>query len=214
MSQLDQMRLTVTLQRQHLATLPVRTSGWAFLVGAMALGAQPTVGPACRSHSTELAVLHHRFADPVDARVATDALVRHIDHDDLEILEGGILVHPVGVEHTKVASFTSSTLLSDTAKRATSLQVVDTSIARLPVDLTLVDRALATTTADTHTVHAVALLGLVSQATSLVGTSGPAGTMDGRQLPELPGADTLAETQHVGLLAIPKLTKVLVGSHV
>merc|ERR1712094_77523 len=125
----------------------------------------------------------------------------------------GVLVNPVGVEHTKVAGLASGTLFRNVTEGAASLQVVDTGVAGLTVHLTLVDRALAATTADTHAVDAVTLLGLVAETTGLVGASGPSCPMDGGQLTELPGADTLAEAHHVGLLAVPHLTKVLVGSH-
>merc|ERR1711974_263503 len=70
------------------------------LVGPMALGAKTTVGTASGSDPAELTVLHHRSADPVDAWVVADELVRHINHDDLKELESGVRVHPVRVEHT------------------------------------------------------------------------------------------------------------------
>merc|ERR1711988_1191597 len=164
-------RLTVTLHLELLATLPVGTHRWTTLGGAVGLGAETTVGTASRGDTTELTVLVHRVDDPVDARITTDGLVGRIHHDDLEVLVGGIGVHPVGVEHTHVAGLAGHTLLGHAAQGAAGLEGGDTSIAGLSVHLTLVDRTLAATTADTHTVDAVALLGLVAKTASLVRTS-------------------------------------------
>ncbi len=50
---------------------------------------------------------------------------------------------------------------------------------------TLGNGLLATTTADTHAVDDIALLGLVTEAASLVGARGPRGTVDDVQLAEL-----------------------------
>lgn len=50
---------------------------------------------------------------------------------------------------------------------------------------TLWHRPLATTTAHTHAVDNVALLGFVSQAASLVGTRGTRGAVNDVQLAEL-----------------------------
>merc|ERR1711904_233995 len=151
----------------------------------MVLVAQTTIGTASRCDATELTMLHHRCADPVDARITTDALVGRINHDDLEILEGSSLVHPVRVEHTQVATFASGTLLGDTAQRSPGLQVVDTSVARLTIHLALVHWTLAATTTDANTVDAETLLSLVAEATSLVGAGRAGGAMDGGHLPQL-----------------------------
>merc|ERR1712230_11303 len=87
--------LTVTLHGEHLATLPVGAHGWLALGSTMSLAAQTTVRTTSRGDATKFAVLVGWGADPVDARVAADSLVRRIDHDDLEVLEGCILVDPV-----------------------------------------------------------------------------------------------------------------------
>merc|ERR1712094_137923 len=117
--------LTVTLEGEKLAALPVGTHGRATFVAAMSLGPEATVLPASRGDTTELTVLHHRCADPVDARIVANNFVGWIHHHDLKVLESGVLVHPVRVEHTEVATLASSALLSHTTQRAASLQVVD-----------------------------------------------------------------------------------------
>jgi len=211
---LSTRRLTVTLEAELLATLPVGTHRWTTLVGAMVLGAKTAVSFASGGESTELTVLVDRSADPVDARVTTDSLVGWVDHDDLEVLEGGILVNPVRVEDTEVSTLPGSTLLSDATQRPAGLQVVDTSIARLAINLTLVHRTLAASTTDAHTIDAEALLGLVSEATSLVRTGRAGGAVHCRHLTKLPGANTLEESHDIRLLTVPQLPKVLVCSHV
>lgn len=55
----------------------------------------------------------------------------------------------------------------------------------LTIGGTLGGRLLAATTADAHAVDDIALLGLVTQAASLVGTAGPRSTVDDVQLAEL-----------------------------
>jgi hypothetical protein len=46
---------------------------------------------ASGGQTAQLAVLHHRLADPVDARIAANGLVERIDKDDLVVLVGSIL---------------------------------------------------------------------------------------------------------------------------
>jgi len=117
--------------------------------------------------------------------------------------DGAYVVDPVGVEHTKVATSASDTLFGLGPEGATELEVVDTGVARLTVDLTLVDWTLAASTAHLGAVDHVALLGLVSETTGLVWTGWPGRTMGGRQLTQLPGANAQEETHHVGLLPVP-----------
>ena len=69
------------------------------------------------------------------------------------------------------------------ANRASSSEPNDRRV--LTVGGTLGDRLLAATTADTHAVDDIALLGLVTEAASLVGAAGPRGAVDDVQLAEL-----------------------------
>ncbi len=79
--------------------------------------------------------------------------------------------------------------------------------------LTLGSLALATTTADSDAVDEDALLGLVSQAASLLGTSRARAPVDDVQLAVLPGADAQQEAHHIRLLVTPNLLHVLVCTH-
>jgi hypothetical protein len=71
------------------------------------------------------------FADPVDARIATDSLVLWIDEDDFEVLVRRVLVDPVGVEDSQVGAATADPLLGGGAQRALVLQLVDTLVGGL-----------------------------------------------------------------------------------
>ena len=65
-------------------------------------------------------------ADPVDASIAADGLVLGVDEDDLEVLVGGVLVDPVGVQDTQVSAAAANTLLSGGAQSTLVLELVDT----------------------------------------------------------------------------------------
>ena len=119
-----------------------------------------TVLLAGRGEAARLAALVDRVADPVDARVAADGLVRRVDQDDLVVLVDAILVDPVRVEHAEVAAATGDALLGGGAERALELELVDTLVRRLAVRGTLGHGALAVTAADTDAVDDEALLGL------------------------------------------------------
>jgi hypothetical protein len=124
-------------------------------------------------------------ADPVDAGVTADGLVLGVNTDDLEVLVGGVLVDPVGVQDTQVGAAAANTLLSGGTESTLVLELVDTLVGGLAVGGTLGGRALAPTAADTDAVDDVTLLGLVTETTGLVGTRGARSTVDGVQLAEL-----------------------------
>uniref|UniRef100_A0A672I6H9 Uncharacterized protein n=1 Tax=Salarias fasciatus TaxID=181472 RepID=A0A672I6H9_SALFA len=66
---------------------------------------------AGRRQAAHLAVLVHGPGDPLGVRVAADGLVEGVDQDDLEELVGGVLAHPVGVEHPQGAAVAAGSLL-------------------------------------------------------------------------------------------------------
>lgn len=73
----------------------------------------------------------------------------------------------------------------------------------------LVHGALAATTANTGTVNDKSLLGLVSQATSLIRAGRPVQPDNTRELAILPAAHAEEEAKHVALLLFPKLLDIL-----
>lgn len=117
-------------------------------------------------------MLHDGLADPVNAGIVADNHMLGIDKDDLIVFVSGILVHPVGVQHSEVSTSSASTLLSDTAKVSLELQLVDTLVLGLTVHNTLSNRALSTTSANGNTVDNKTLLGLVTKLVRLVGSGG------------------------------------------
>ena len=84
----------------------------------------------------------------------------------------------------------------------------------LTIGGTLGNRLLAATTADTHAVDDIALLGLVTQAASLVRARGARGAVDDVQLTVLPAANAQQEAHDIALLLLGQLLEVLVGSHI
>lgn len=58
-----------------------------------------------------------------------------------------------------------------------------------------------------------ALLGLVSEPTSLLGASWPGRAVNRRELAVLPRADAEQKAHNIALLVAPQLLHILVGSH-
>jgi hypothetical protein len=155
-----QTHLTVTSERESVATLPGSSAGSTNnLVVQMTLS-KTSVLLSGGSKSAEFSVLVHRLADPVHAGIATDSLVGRIDKDDLKELEGGVLVDPVGVKDAEIGATATNTFLSDGLKGALELELGNTLVGRFTVGSTLGDLSLATTSADTDTVDDESLLSL------------------------------------------------------
>lgn len=139
----------------------------------------------------------HRLDDPVDAGITADGLVLGIDEDDLEVLVGGVLVDPVGVEHAQVGAAASDTLLSGGAERALVLELVHTMVGGLSVGGTLGDGLFAVTAANTDTVDNVTLLGLVPETASLIGARRTGRAVDDVQRTVLPASDAEQEAEDI-----------------
>ena len=92
-------------------SLPGLSATGSRLVVSVTLAQTTRLLSGCRK-STGFAVLVDWVDDPVDASIAADGLVLRVDEDDLEVLVGGVLVDPVGVQDTQVGAATSDTLLS------------------------------------------------------------------------------------------------------
>jgi len=197
--------LTVTAEFLRVAVLPCSTTGGSDdVVGEVAAFAEAASLAPSGGKATHFTVLVYTVDDVVDARVPADGVVARVDKDNLEVLVGSILVHPVGVEHTKVGSDLANTLFSGGAEVAAELQLVDTVVLGLTVNNSLGVRAFAVTTTDGATEDNIALLGLVSQAASLLRAGRSVATVDFWELPVFPSADTEQEPNHVGLLLAPE----------
>jgi hypothetical protein len=211
---LNSSNLTVTTERESVATLPggttTRTLG---VVETMTLS-MTTGLSANGGKTTGLTTLVNGVGDPVDTGIATDGLVRGVDKDDLKVLVGGILVDPVAVQHTEIGALLTDTLFGGGAEGALVFELVDTLVDGLTIGGTLGNRSLATTTTDTDTVDDISLLGLVTQTTGLVGARGTRSTVNDIQLSEFPTSDTEKETGNIRLLLSGELFEILVGTHI
>lgn len=162
--------------------------------------------------STQLTVLVDGVHDPVDAGVVTDGSMSNVDQDDLVELVGGVLVDPVGVEHTEVSASLGGSLLGLGAQRTLPLELVNTLSGGLSVDNTLGGRSLSSSSSHTDSVDHISLLGLVSETAGLVRSGGARSTVDSVQLSVLPAANTQNETQNIALLLAPKFFQVFVST--
>merc|ERR1719446_358034 len=183
------------------------------VVRAVALLAQAPRLAARRREAAALAVLVRRAADPVDARVVADHLVRGVDADDLVVLVGRVLVDPVGVEHPQVRGLLADALLGHGLEVPRELDLVDALVLGLAVDDAAVRRALARAAADGGSKNGVALLGLVAQFMGFVVARRPRHATDLRLLAVLPRSNAHEVAQDVALLLLPELLEVLVGAH-
>lgn len=99
------------MQLQGVAPLPGGAAGASDGQVELVALAQAAALLSCRGQATHLPVLVHRLCDPLGVGVASDGLVEGVDQDHLEELVGGVLAHPVGVEHSEASAVTPSTLL-------------------------------------------------------------------------------------------------------
>ena len=196
-----------------VSSLPVGTSGWAGLDGGVTLLLHTTGLLAGSSETAHFSVLVLGRDDPVDLWVASDSLVGWVNHDDLVELVGGVLTNPVGVQDSQVTAPAGNTLLGDVLVGQFLLELTDTVVAWLTVDAALADHAFAATTADTASVDDVALGSLVAESAGLIGTGGASAAVHGWQLSVLPSTDSEHETHQIGLLLLPELFEVFVGTH-
>jgi len=198
--------LTESAQRLGVAASPRGALGGAELGGLHgALVAEATMLAASAGEAAQLTMLVASLADPVDARIVTDALVEGIDHNDLEPLVHGVLGAPVGVQHTQVAKTTADALLGEGLDVADALALVDTLILGLTVDLTLRGLGLAAATLDADAEDGETRLGLESQSAGLVRARAVLAADNGGHLTILPAANTEQEAHGVALLLAPHL---------
>lgn len=99
------------MQLQSVAPLPGGAAGASDGQVELVALAQATTLLSCRCQATHLSVLVHSLCDPLGVWVASDGLVEGVDQNHLKELVGGVLTHPVGVEHSQGSAVTASTLL-------------------------------------------------------------------------------------------------------
>jgi len=182
--------LAVTLKFEGVARLPVSTTRTTNeLVSTVSGLAKSAVVAPSRSQTPLFAVLVHRVANPVDARIFTNGGVLRINQNHLVVFVCLILVHPVRVKNAKVAALAANALLSDSAQVTSSLLLVDTLVLGLTIDNALGVGALATTTAHTNAEDNIALLSLVSKAVGFFRAERAINTVHLGELTVFPGCE-------------------------
>ena len=192
---------------------PVGSGRGSLASGLVALLAEASVLLTGRGQAAELSLVLLLRDDPVDPGVVLDGVVGGVDEDDLEEFVGGVLAHPVGVEHAHVGASSANLLLSHGPVASGLLDLADTLVDGLSVDDTLVDGSLPAAASDLNSVDSIALLGLEAEGAGLVHAGGTVDLVDGGQLSVLPGPDSEHESHDVALLLSPQLLEVLVSSH-
>ena len=161
-------RLSVAAERYHHVALPGGALRRADLARTVVAHAQATALAASRGETTQLAVLVHVVAEPVDARISAHGLVMRVNHDHLVVFVHRVLRHPVRVEHAQTRARTADALLRLGAVVAAPLVLPDAAVARLAVVVAFGLNHLARTALDAHAVDAEALLGLVAKVARFV----------------------------------------------
>lgn len=205
-------RLTVAPEREGVVPLPRLAAAGRRLVVAVAL-AETARLLAGGGEAAGFAVLVDGLCDPVDTRVAADGLVLGVDKDDLEVLIRRVLVDPVRVEDAEVGAAAADALFGGGFERALVFELVHSLVGGLAICGTLGNGPLPSTSPHTHTVDDIALLGLVSETASLIGTGGTGGAMDDFQLAKLPAADAHQEADQIRLFLLLQLFNILEGAH-
>lgn len=160
-----------------------------------------------------LSVLVHRVDDPVVSWVSSDGIVRWVHQNDLVVLVGGVLVDPVGVQHSQVAGSSANSLLGGDSQRLLVLQLLNTLVGWLTVSSTLWNRSLSATSSDSNTEDDETLLGLVTQSSGLVWSRRSGSTMNDVLLSVLPTSDSQQESGDIRLLLSLQFFQVFVGTH-
>jgi hypothetical protein len=96
--------------------------------------------------------------------------VVRVDQYNFVILVDTVLVNPVRVQHTQISTSSTNSLFGNAPKPSLRFEMVDTLVHRFAICSTFGNMLFAVTPPDTNAVDNIALLGLVTQSTSLVGT--------------------------------------------
>jgi hypothetical protein len=158
-------------------------------------------------------MLHGATTQPVNTWIGPDTFVSGVNHDNLVVFVGRVLVNPIAVQYTESSKLAPGALFCNVPQSASVLELVDTHVLWFTIADTLSDRAFASTTADTNAVYNIPLLCLISDLASLVRPGWARSAVDRRQVPILPAADPKKKSERVRLLFLIKLLHILVGTH-
>jgi len=159
-------------------------------------------------------MLVNSSTDPVNLGVTSDSLMEGVHADDLVEFKGRILANPVGAQDSEGLGhpFTQSRL-GNGLVIPDWLQLVDTLILGLSVNLSLEHLLSSTTSSNLDSIDNKPLFGSVSQPSGLLGSRGSRTSVNCIQLSILPAPDSKKEGHHVRLLLAPDFLHVLVRSH-
>merc|ERR1719309_536697 len=166
------------------------------------------------SQTSEFPVFLDSSTHPVNLRIPRDCVVVDVNHDDLEILVGRILTHPVRVHNTQTLKATSNTFLSKILQVPLRLLLIDRSRSLwFTIRTSLGYGPFPSPPPHRNPVYDISLLGLVSQPAGLVRTRGTGSTVDLGKLPVLPATNPQQVTHDVTLLLPVQLRHILVSPH-
>jgi len=128
--------LTESAQGQGVVSLPNSAAGRTLLVVARTTTSQTSGLLSSSGVSAHFSVLVCRIADPVNAGIVTDSVVRRIDADDFIVVIGGVFVDPVGVQDAQVSAGASDLTLGNDSVGLLVLQFHDTVVLGLTINNT------------------------------------------------------------------------------
>ena len=72
--------------------------------------------------------LVNRVNDPIDPGITTNGFVLRVNQDDFEVFVCGILIDPIGIEHTQIRTTSSNTLLGSGLQGPLVLELIHSLI--------------------------------------------------------------------------------------
>ena len=151
-----------------VADLPVGIAGWADVAISVALADETAVLAASGGKSASFTAGVSSIADPVELSIVLDGWVGWVDEDAFVVLEGTILVNPVGVKEAESWELLACLVLGDGLKVKSWGKLIDMVGTWLTIEAVLGSNTPAGALADADAVDAHSLLGLVAHATSLI----------------------------------------------
>ena len=201
------------MKLHRVTELPVSSPRRPDLPEALTLAHKCAVLAASGCETASLTAGVDSVADPVDLRVVLDGDVVRVDENALVVLEGTILIDPVGVEEPERWKSLTSLVLSEGLEVELWSELVDVVSAVLTVEAVLGSNPPAATLPDADAVDDIALLGLVAEAAGLVRT-GRMGQADKLwELTVFPAAEAEKEAHDIALLLGPEFAEVGVSTH-
>eukprot|EP00252_Welwitschia_mirabilis_P008389 TRINITY_DN2018_c0_g1_i2.p1 TRINITY_DN2018_c0_g1~~TRINITY_DN2018_c0_g1_i2.p1 ORF type:complete len:142 (+),score=0.67 TRINITY_DN2018_c0_g1_i2:426-851(+) len=123
----------------------------------MALSSKTPVLLSSRCQSSQLPVLVHRIAYPVDSWIIADSIVKWIYKNYLIIFVCTILIDPVRIEDSEPSKLSSSPLLGHGSQIPLKFQLSDTLVLRFSINDTFRHWSLPASASYPHSVNHITL---------------------------------------------------------